>query len=128
MATSMHEIAEKTKQETVSMRIITLVTLFFLPGISIAVRICTQNLSIHNPIYLTDIQTFMSTGIIQFTTDNDGRQKRVFQLRGLKLYLAICLPVMIATFVAWYIVYWWVRRKDRSSPYASNDGKCSDKA
>lgn len=108
MATSMHEIAEKTKQETVSMRIITLVTLFFLPGISIA--------------------TFMSTGIIQFTTDNDGRQKRVFQLQGLKLYLAICLPVTIATFVAWYIVYWWVRRKDRSSPYAADDGKCSDKA
>ena len=70
----------------------------------------------------------MSTGIIQFTTDNDGRQKRVFQLRGLKLYLAICLPVMIATFVAWYIVYWWVKRKDRSSLYAVNDGKCSDKA
>jgi Mg2+ and Co2+ transporter CorA len=28
----MHEIARKTKQETVSMKIITVVTLFFLPG------------------------------------------------------------------------------------------------
>ena len=34
---SMHEIADKTKQETVSMRIITLVTLFFLPGTFISV-------------------------------------------------------------------------------------------
>lgn len=33
----MHEIAQKTKQETVSMRIITLVTLFFLPGTFISV-------------------------------------------------------------------------------------------
>ena len=33
----MHEIAVKTKQETVSMRIITLVTLFFLPGTFISV-------------------------------------------------------------------------------------------
>jgi hypothetical protein len=32
MTDSMHKIAVKTKQETVSMRIITLVTLFFLPG------------------------------------------------------------------------------------------------
>jgi hypothetical protein len=34
----MHQIAQKTKQETVSMRIITLVTLFFLPGTFISVR------------------------------------------------------------------------------------------
>jgi hypothetical protein len=34
---SMHEIAKKTKQETVSMKIITLVTLFFLPGTFISV-------------------------------------------------------------------------------------------
>ncbi len=35
----MHEIARKTKQETVSMRIITLVTLFFLPGTFISVSL-----------------------------------------------------------------------------------------
>lgn len=33
----MYEIAQKTQQETVSMRIITLVTLFFLPGTFISV-------------------------------------------------------------------------------------------
>jgi hypothetical protein len=38
MTQDMHEIAKKTKQETVSMRIITLVTLFFLPGTFISVR------------------------------------------------------------------------------------------
>ena len=37
MTEKMHEIASKTKQETVSMRIITLVTLFFLPGTFISV-------------------------------------------------------------------------------------------
>ena len=34
----MHKLAQITKQETVSMRIITLVTLFFLPGTFISVR------------------------------------------------------------------------------------------
>jgi Mg2+ and Co2+ transporter CorA len=33
----MHDIASRTQRETVSMRIITLVTLFFLPGTFIAV-------------------------------------------------------------------------------------------
>jgi Mg2+ and Co2+ transporter CorA len=37
MTKEMHVIALKTKQETVSMRIITLVTLFFLPGTFISV-------------------------------------------------------------------------------------------
>lgn len=40
MTERMHEIAIKTKQETVSMRIITLVTLFFLPGTFISVSWC----------------------------------------------------------------------------------------
>jgi hypothetical protein len=39
MTEKMHEIAVKTQQETVSMRIITLVTLFFLPGTFISVRL-----------------------------------------------------------------------------------------
>lgn len=43
MTKDMHIIAQKTKQETVSMRIITLVTLFFLPGtfISVSYQIST---------------------------------------------------------------------------------------
>lgn len=35
----MHILATKTKQETVSMKIITLVTLFFLPGTFISVSL-----------------------------------------------------------------------------------------
>ncbi len=35
----MHVIAQKTKQETISMRIITFVTLFFLPGTFISVSL-----------------------------------------------------------------------------------------
>ena len=37
MTENMSEIARKTKTETVSMKIITLVTLFFLPGTFISV-------------------------------------------------------------------------------------------
>ncbi|KAF2204801.1 hypothetical protein GQ43DRAFT_428635 [Delitschia confertaspora ATCC 74209] len=88
MTNSMHEIAQKTKQETVSMRVITLVTLFFLPG--------------------TFIATFMSTDIIHFNTNNTQN----FQMNGFKLYLEICIPLMFLTFLAWYAFHWWVNKKD----------------
>ena len=45
MTEEMHEIAKKTKQETVSMRVITSVTLFFLPATFIAVRVPDQDSS-----------------------------------------------------------------------------------
>lgn len=44
MTGDMHEIAKRTKQETVSMKIITLVTLFFLPGTYISVGVENSDL------------------------------------------------------------------------------------
>lgn len=92
MTKDMHIIAQKTKQETVSMRIITLVTLFFLPG--------------------TFISTIMSTDIVRFEKDNAGKSSKIFQLGAIQLYLAITLPLTFLVFVAWYGVYWWVDKKE----------------
>lgn len=39
MTKQMNQVAIKTKDETVSMKIITLVTLFYLPGTFISVRV-----------------------------------------------------------------------------------------
>ncbi|KAH7305646.1 hypothetical protein BKA65DRAFT_520672 [Rhexocercosporidium sp. MPI-PUGE-AT-0058] len=91
----MHEIAQKTKQETVSMRIITLVTLFFLPG--------------------TFISTIMSTDIVKYQKSENGKSQEVFQLGALQLYLAITLPLMFLTFASWYGVYIWVDRKEKAN-------------
>ncbi|TVY76116.1 hypothetical protein LSUE1_G004244 [Lachnellula suecica] len=88
MAETMFDIANKTQQETVSMRIITLVTLFFLPG--------------------TFISTIMSTDIIQFQ-DN----VKEYQWGALNWYMAVTIPFMAATFVAWYGFYWWAARGEK---------------
>jgi Mg2+ and Co2+ transporter CorA len=50
MTEEMNALTQKTKQETVSMRIITLVTLFFLPGTFISV--CLFSLTYSVRIYL----------------------------------------------------------------------------
>jgi hypothetical protein len=53
------------------------------------------------------MQTFMSTNILQFP---EG--KREFQLTGLKIYLAISLPMMAITFLAWFLLYRLVKTRD----------------
>jgi hypothetical protein len=54
----------------------------------------------------------MSTDIVTFQTGTDGQTQKVFQLDALQLFLAICLPMMVVVFVAWYGVYWWVDQKE----------------
>lgn len=108
MTREMHEIARKTKQETVSMRIITLVTLFFLPGTFISVSHTTIYLNLPNVRF----KTLMSTGIVQFGTSATGASERTVQVGALQLFLALSLPLMLLTFVAWYFVYWWINRKE----------------
>ncbi|CAN9101249.1 unnamed protein product [Alternaria alternata] len=90
MTLKMQDLAMKTKQETVSMRVITTVTLFFLPA--------------------TFIATFMSTDILKF---QNGEQE--LQIQGLKLYLQVALPATAMTFVAWYVIYCLARRETRQN-------------
>jgi hypothetical protein len=56
----------------------------------------------------------MSTDIIRWNSDADGRLKKIVSTGALQLYLTITLPLMIGTFAAWYGVYWWVNTKDHS--------------
>lgn len=53
----------------------------------------------------------MSTDIISFQTDSEGKSQEVFRSDALRVFIAISLPLMVASFVAWYGVYWWVNRK-----------------
>jgi hypothetical protein len=108
----MNELAQKTTQEAVSMRIITLVTLFFLPGTFISVGsylLLFAKESSFRPFFcnpmLTDSQTIMSTDIVKFEGENGGPGPKVFQSDALKLYVYISIPLMVATFAAWGIIY-----------------------
>lgn len=118
MTKDMHTLALRTKQETVSMRIITLVTLFFLPGTFISVSFfvlsrCLSGLSLMQSL-ITQLggQTIMSTDIIEFETNENGISQRIFHLDALQLFMTIALPLMLSTFAAWYGVYWWIDRKE----------------
>ncbi|KAF7187457.1 Mitogen-activated protein kinase kinase 2 [Pseudocercospora fuligena] len=98
MTTQMHDIAKKTLVETVSMRIITVVTLLFLPG--------------------TFISTLMSTPIVAFKDGAVGFSGQNIGSGALKLYLIVSLPLMSITLLAWGFMIW--REKHRVKKLGQN--------
>lgn len=102
-AQSMHAVAQQTQQETVSMRIITLVTLFFLPATFICVRILARAICLS----LTSSQTLMSTDIIRWGSEGGGPQERTVSTGAIEFFFAITLPLSCCTFSAW----WYFNRR-----------------
>ena len=102
MTAHMQGIAAKTEQETVSMKVVTYVTLFFLPGTFVSVSSCCSYLGMGGADMFSP-QTLMSTDIIKYSLDNNGAFTRQFSLGCLKIYLCVTVPMMIATFLASWI-------------------------
>lgn len=107
MTIDMHVIAQKTKVETVSMRIITWVTLFFLPGTFISVRVSSRLIERQ----LKCFQTLMSTPIVHFNKTNPDFSIKNIGFGALKLYLAASLPLVLITLLAW----WAMRVREKRS-------------
>jgi hypothetical protein len=129
----MNELAQKTTQETVSMRIITLVTLFFLPGTFISVGflilIAKKSTFWHTFCYqlLIECQTIMSTDIVRFESPGGGPGPEVFEADALKLYAYISIPLMVLTFVAWYLIYKWETWKAKKKKRKALEKEASEK-
>lgn len=120
----MEQLSVKTKQETVSIHVITILTLFFLPGTFVAVRYGLSCLSRMVLWALTRCQTFFSSGIINFDDDeitNIGDW--VTKWSALKLFGLICGPLMCITLSAWAMAYYFAHRQHRknSSPFEGDD-------
>jgi hypothetical protein len=52
----------------------------------------------------------MSTSIFQVP---GAQSEQGFQPGALNLWLAITLPLMLLTFAAWLVVYWWINRREK---------------
>jgi hypothetical protein len=48
----------------------------------------------------------MSTDIIRFPKGESAKPDRVFSREALQLFLAITLPLMFVSFLAWGLFYW----------------------
>lgn len=115
-AQSMHAVAQQTQQETVSMRIITLVTLFFLP----ATFICVSVLVAAPEPSLTSSQTLMSTDIIRWGSEDGGPQERTISTGAIEFFFAITLPLSCCTFSVW----WYFNRRLARAQKARDGALC----
>lgn len=108
---SMHDIAKTTERDTSSMHIITLFTLIFLPGTFLGVRLLIISLLSKFPSTenLTSDQTFFSTPIFG---EGDVESNNSWTLNwGLfKLFLEICLPMMVVTVAIWALYKYRTKR------------------
>jgi len=104
MTEAMHTIAHQTKMEAANMRIITLVTLFFLPGTFVSVSIA---LKFSDVFKLIKKQTLMSTPIVHYPDD-----QRIINHDALLLFLAMALPLLVITVVVWLGLYWHKKRTE----------------
>lgn len=115
----MHTIAIKTKQETLSMHVITVFTLIFLPGTFIAVRHYQarwgaqwSGATVHDT-HLTAAsrtQTFFSSGVLHWDEDGTLGSDWVVRGEGIRLFLSICLPMMAIIITGWAVMYGIARR------------------
>jgi hypothetical protein len=92
----MKDIATKTEAETVVMRIVTLATLFFLPGTFVAVS-SYPSLTECEELTVQYQQTLLSTDIVKFQ-DNGVLMKKL-SWPALGVYLGLTIPIMLITFL-----------------------------
>ncbi|KAK6065942.1 hypothetical protein SCUP234_12305 [Seiridium cupressi] len=102
-ADKMAELTVRTKQETVSIHVITILTLIFLPGTFVAVRYGFPYLYGVAVWVLTKCQTFFSSNVIDFGSASDvssfGRWSTNWG--ALKLFAIVCGPLMAIVLSAW---------------------------
>lgn len=104
----MEEIAGITEKETASMHIITLVTLVFLPGTFIAVRLAMlamPSLSRSVKYLTTSSQSFLQSGVFQWKDQASLENAWLFRIPVFEMFIAICLVMMFLTFVVWFFVF-----------------------
>ncbi|ETI27925.1 hypothetical protein G647_00374 [Cladophialophora carrionii CBS 160.54] len=91
MTQKMRDMTFKTTFETVLMRIITVVTVFFLPA--------------------TFVSTMMSTDMVQYDRSDSTIRSGRTSLGAVKLFLCVTFSLMVPTFASGCALYWWALRR-----------------
>ncbi len=94
------------------MHIITFVTLIFLPGTFIAVRLLQLLFASHRRPLTSSLQTFFQSGVFQWN-QVDGGGTWFFKIDAFGLFAAVSLVIMAVTFLVWFCLFRCLRRRSR---------------
>jgi hypothetical protein len=63
-------------------------------------------------------KTFMSADILKYE-----QGQKDFQIKALRLFIYIALPLTVLTFLAWYAIYRWAKKNERLAvQYGTGNG------
>jgi hypothetical protein len=133
LTTSMHVIGAMSTREAIAMRVITVVTLIYLPATFVSVS--TLPLTISRTV-LTSSKTFFSTDIIKYQNQNGGNGTTAtsdpfmgsFSAIALYRWLQLTLPLTARTLGLGYLYYKMEEKKKRlltALPAFDTDSKSS---
>ncbi len=103
-------MTQQMKQEAIFMRIITLVTLFFLPGTFISVG---HHKWLGFAVTDDSLQTLMGTDIVHWQPPEPGGLEKVVSSDAIKIFLSMTIPCMALTFAAACGFYHWSKYRER---------------
>jgi hypothetical protein len=119
----MEEITVQTKQETVSIHVITILILIFLPATFVAVRTRFIEFCAHILVsVLTRCQTFFGSGVIDFEKGETQGRWGFWEVRwgALMLFGAVFGPLTGAVLAAWAFTY--LKTRERQKNEDTNQG------
>lgn len=116
MTERMHEVALKTGHQTVSMHMITIFTLLFLPGTFLAVSLLRL---LYTVTSLMNRQTFFSSGILRWYDEEDELANSTYswttERDRLLLYLEILIPMTALIIIGWLVLCFMSKDKDKDN-------------
>jgi hypothetical protein len=98
----MAEMAKQTREDSRAMKVLAVVTMFYLPWTSVAVSSLPHHPFADNRNANDEAQTMFSMQF--FEQDDDFHFKHI---RRVWMYFAIAVPLTILTFVIWLGYYYW---------------------
>jgi hypothetical protein len=111
---AMELLTLKTKHETVSIHVITILTLIFLPSTFVAVRYTWPHFSRMVSQFLTACQTFFGSGIIDFERTSGSTENLGYWITrwgAVKLFVLFCVPLTFVVVSAWAVTYHRSRKR-----------------
>jgi hypothetical protein len=115
LTVNMQNIGVLAQKEAIAMKIVTVVTMIFLPATFVSVR-CNHAIIVRNR--LTAQPTFFSTDVVhyQVQTDSTGSQtdSTAFSSLAMFRWLEVTLPLTAFTMVLCWLWYKWTAKKQRS--------------
>jgi hypothetical protein len=116
LTVNMQNIGVLAQKEAIAVRIITVLTLIYLPATFVSVSL-SQHKYFFSPKSLSNRKSFFSTDVVKYQNQNQGSSQDAqepysnFSELAMHRWLQVALPLTAVTLVLGWLGYRWAERK-----------------